>query len=309
MAVLPEMKKEENTVMKMRTFKRHLGESVKSLRRNGWMSVAAISAVTVTLILVGVLLSILMNVNKLASDVENDVQVRVFVERKTTKNQQDTLKKKLESYSEVKKVTFSSKKEQLQQVVGSYGNEFKLFGGDDNPLYDTFDVQTKEPKQTEQVAKKAKTLDYVNDASFGGTSAKKLFKVVGSIQKWGMIISALLLFVAVFLISNTIRITILSRRNEIGIMRLVGATNGFIRWPFLLEGAWTGLLGAIIPIALVDFGYIWIYNGLQASLASTSYRLLTPGTFLAEIDLLLISIGIVIGALGSFVSMRRFLKI
>ncbi|MHC9532320.1 permease-like cell division protein FtsX [Dellaglioa sp. BT-FLS60] len=295
--------------MKMRTIKRHLSESVKSLRRNGWMSVAAISAVTVTLILVGVLLSILMNVNKLASDVENDVQVRVFVERKTTKNEQAALKKKLESYSEVKKVTFSSKKEQLKQVVGSYGSEFKLFGGDDNPLYDTFDVQTSQPKQTETIAKRAKTLDYVNDASFGGTSAKKLFKVVGSIQKWGMIISALLLFVAVFLISNTIRITILSRRNEIGIMRLVGATNGFIRWPFLLEGAWTGLLGAIMPIILVDFGYIWIYNGLQASLASTSYRLLTPGTFLAEIDILLVSIGIIIGALGSFVSMRRFLKI
>ncbi|AUJ29264.1 MAG: permease-like cell division protein FtsX [Liquorilactobacillus hordei] len=295
--------------MKISTFKRHVVESLKSLKRNGWMSVAALSAVTVTLLLVGILLSILMNVNKVASDIENDVQVRVLINRGTTKEQETKLKQKLSSLDSVSKIKFSSKERELKNVIGSYGKEFKLFGGDDNPLNDVFVVSAKKPEQTVKIAKEAKKMKHVYDAKYGGASAKKLFNIVDNVQKWGIAISLLLLFVAVFLISNTIRITILSRKNEIAIMRLVGATNGFIRWPFILEGAWTGLIGAIIPIIIVDFGYVWLYGIISSSLASTGYSLLTPGVFLFQIDTLLIVIGIVIGAIGSGISMRRFLRI
>jgi cell division transport system permease protein len=273
------------------------------------MSVAAVSAVTVTLLLVGVLLSILLNVNKVATDIENDVQVRVIIDRGTNKKQEAALKKKLEKIDGVKKIEFSSKKKELDNVVGVYGKEFNLFKGDDNPLSDVYVVNATTPKKTITVAQKAKKLRHVSDAKYGGASAKKLFSVVASIQRWGITISLLLLFVAVFLISNTIRITILSRKNEIAIMRLVGATNGYIRWPFILEGAWTGLLGAILPILIVDGLYFWMYGVITASLSGTSYALLTPGTFLWEIDVLLATIGIIIGALGSGLSMSRFLKI
>lgn len=295
--------------MKTVTLKRHLKESLKSLKRNGWMSVAAVSAVTVTLILVGVLLSILLNINKVAHDVENDVQVRVVIDRDATKEQQAQLKAKLQKIDGVQKISFSSKKNELNNVVGTYGKEFQLFKGDDNPLYDIFIVDTNSPAETISVAKKAKKLQYVYDTRYGGASAKKLFKAVAAIQRWGLVISLLLLFVAVFLISNTIRITILSRSNEIAIMRLVGATNSYIRWPFILEGAWTGFLGAILPIVLVDIAYLWLYGIMSSSMASTGYQLLTPGTFLWQIDLLLAAIGIIIGALGSGLSMSRFLEI
>ena len=291
------------------TIKRHLIESFKSLKRNGWMTVAALSAVAVTLLLVGILLAILMNVNKVASDIENDVQVRVLIDRGTTKKQQQQLKKKLAALDEVKSIRYSNKKQELKNVIGSYGKEFKLFSGDDNPLNDVYVIKAKKPEQTVKIAKQAEKMKYVYTAKYGGASAKRLFKIVDGIRTWGIGISLLLLFVAVFLISNTIRITILSRQNEIGIMRLVGATNGFIRWPFILEGAWTGLFGALIPIVIVDFGYVWLYRILMASLASTGYHLLTPAVFLTEIDLLLVLIGIVIGALGSALSMRKFLRI
>lgn len=250
--------------MKISTFKRHMIESLKSLKRNGWMSIAAFSAVTVTLLLVGILLSILMNVNKVASDIENDVQVRVLINRGTSKKQEQKLKENLEDLNYVGKIKFSSKAQELKNVIGSYGKEFKLFGGDDNPLNDVFVVSAKKPEQTVKIAKAAQKMKYVYDAKYGGASAKKLFSIVDNIQKWGIGISLLLLFVAVFLISNTIRITILSRKNEIAIMRLVGATNGFIRWPFILEGAWTGLFGAIIPIVVVNFGYMWLYKVISA---------------------------------------------
>ncbi|MBM6772740.1 ABC transporter permease [Ligilactobacillus agilis] len=295
--------------MKTLTLKRHLTESFKSLRRNGWMSVAAISAVTVTLLLVGVLLSVLLNINKVAHDVERDVQVRVVINRGTNKEQIKQIKADLTKIKAVKKIKFSSRKQELKNVIGVYGDDFRLFQGDSNPLYDVYIVETNSPDQTIKVAKQAKKIKNVYDARYGGVAAKKLFKAVATIQKWGLTIGVLLLFVAVFLISNTIRITILSRKDEIGIMRLVGATNSYIRWPFVLEGAWTGLLGAVIPIILVDFGYNWAYAVLSKSFEGTAYRLLTPGQFLWEIDLLLAVIGIVIGALGSGLSMSKFLKI
>lgn len=295
--------------MKKQTIKRHLIESLKSLKRNTRMSIAAIGAVTVTLLLVGVLLSIIFNVNKVANDIQNDVQVRVVIDRGTNKEQQAVLKKKLAKIDGVEDIKFSSRKQELENVVGTYGKEFNLFKGDDNPLYDVFVVQANSPEMTLKVAKQAKKLRNVYDTKYGGASAKKLFKVVANIQRWGILISLLLLFVAVFLISNTIRIAIFSRKDEIQIMRLVGATNSFIRWPFILEGAWTGLLGAILPIIVVDVGYIWAYGILSDSLRGTSYHLIAPHVFLFEIDLLMALIGLIIGALGAGISMRRFLKL
>jgi len=295
--------------MKTRTIKRHLDDSFKSLRRNGWMSVAAVSAVTVTLLLVGIFFAMIFNFNKISKDIENDVHVRVMIERGTTTQQKDQLQKKLEKMASVKDVTYSSRKKELNKVVGSYGQSFKMFTGDDNPLYDVYTVSTTKPTQTIKVAKKAKQLKHVYDATYGGNNAKKLFSVMSGVRRWGIGFTILLLFVAVFLISNTIRITILSRRDEIGIMRLVGATNSYIRWPFLLEGAWTGLLGVVIPILVVDIGYGWVYRHMAISMASAGYSLLKPGMFLFELDLTMAVIGIVIGALGSVISMRRFLKI
>ncbi|WP_025083390.1 permease-like cell division protein FtsX [Latilactobacillus fuchuensis] len=295
--------------MKTRTIKRHLDDSFKSLRRNGWMSVAAVSAVTVTLLLVGIFFAMIFNFNKISKDIENDVHVRVMIERGTTTKQKDQLQKKLEKMASVKDVTYSSRKKELNKVVGSYGQSFKMFTGDDNPLYDVYTVSTTKPTQTIKVAKKAKQLKHVYDATYGGNNAKKLFSVMSGVRRWGIGFTILLLFVAVFLISNTIRITILSRRDEIGIMRLVGATNSYIRWPFLLEGAWTGLLGVVIPILVVDIGYGWVYRHMAISMASAGYSLLKPGMFLFELDLTMAVIGIVIGALGSVISMRRFLKI
>lgn len=295
--------------MKGRTVRRHIGDSFRSLRRNGWMSVAAVSAVTVTLLLVGVFLSLILNFNHLSQEVENDVRVRVLVNVKANHKQIDKLEAQLKKLDHVEKVTYSNKKQELDKVVGSYGSTFKMFSGDENPLNNVFIVSTSEPKYTIPVSKDAAKLSNVDKATYGGNNTKKLFKTVDSIQRWIVGITILLLFVAVFLISNTIRITILSRQNEIGIMRLVGATNGYIRWPFLLEGAWTGLLGAIIPIAVIDFVYLIAYRSINTSVTSSGYSILSPNTFLFQIDLVLALMGIIIGALGAVISMRRFLKI
>ncbi|WP_179394354.1 permease-like cell division protein FtsX [Lacticaseibacillus absianus] len=295
--------------MKPSVIKRHIKDSLKSLRRNGWMSVAAVSAVTVTLLLVGIFMALLLNVNHISRQVENDVRVRVYVEKKTSKAQEATLKQALKALPDVTKVTFRSSNQELNSIVGTYGSQWKMFSGDQNPLNDVFLVDTKDPKATVSVAKRAKKLKNVSEASYGGTTAKRLFKTVDAIQRGGLAFTILLLFVAVFLISNTIRITILSRKDEIRVMRLVGATNGYIRWPFLLEGAWTGLFGSLLPIVAVDIAYGLVYRSANLSTAANGFDLYPSMPFLIWLDLAIALIGIVIGALGAVVSMRRFLRI
>ncbi|WP_125704017.1 permease-like cell division protein FtsX [Lacticaseibacillus daqingensis] len=295
--------------MKSNVIKRHIKDSLKSLRRNGWMSVAAVSAVTVTLLLVGIFMALLLNINHISTQVENDVRVRVYIDKNTTKAQQASLKKELKALPSVDKITYRSSNQELDSIVGTYGSQWKMFSGDQNPLNNVFLVDTTSPKATVNVAKKAAKLKYVAEASYGGNTAKKLFQTVDAIQRGGLAFTILLLFVAVFLISNTIRITILSRKDEIRVMRLVGATNAYIRWPFLLEGAWTGLLGALLPILAVDIAYGLVYRSANLSTAANGFALYASMPFLLWLDLAIALIGVIIGALGAVVSMRRFLRI
>ncbi|EUJ25566.1 cell division ABC transporter permease [Listeria floridensis FSL S10-1187] len=294
--------------MKFRTVGRHVKESFKSLYRNGWMTFAAASAVTVTLILVSVFFSILINMNKLASDVENDVQINVHVSLSATDKQEDELKANIEKVSGVEKVTFSSKDEQLNKLVGAYGKNFELFK-QDNPLHDVFVVQAKNPEQTKTVASKIEKLKHVEDAEYGEKTVDNLFNTLKWARYAGIVLSIGLLLTAMFLISNTIKIAIFSRRREIEIMKLVGATNWFIRWPFVLEGAWLGLIGSIIPVILTFVGYINTYNLVNPKLATTSLSLLPPTPFAYQLSALIILIGVLIGIWGSAISIRRFLKV
>lgn len=292
----------------IRTFFRHLLESIKSLKRNGWMTVASVSAVTITLSLVGVFMAVIINATKLAEDIESNVDVSVFIEYGTKQPEIDALEKELKGLDDVKSVKFSSADAELEKIKKSMGPKWDLFDEDSNPLYDVFVVSTTDPKQTKHVAKEAGELENVYKADYGGLESEKIFKISEVVKTWGLAAAALLLFVAMFLISNTIRITIISRQREIQIMRLVGAKNGYIRWPFFLEGGWIGLIGSLIPVALMVFGYQKVYEILNPILLRSNYSMVKPGDFSLQISLVLVAVGFVIGSLGSVLSMRRFLK-
>lgn len=295
--------------MKFRTMGRHIKEAFKSLVRNGWMSLAAVSAVAVTLLLVGSFIALLMNVNKLASDVENDVSVRVYIDLAATEEQQTQLGEELEKLTEVETVVYSSREDELQQVVGTYGSEFDLFEGDDNPLHDVYIVNTNSPEQTSVVAEKVEGMEFVSQANYGGAEADKLFETMESVRNVGGIVIIALLLTAVFLISNTIRITIFSRRTEIEIMKLVGATNWFIRWPFVIEGALIGLVGAVIPTAIISAVYVYGYDMISNYFVGTYFSLLPVNPFLFQLGAVLLAVGVVIGSIGSLLSIRKFLRV
>ncbi len=292
----------------IRTFFRHLLESIKSLKRNGWMTVASVSAVTITLTLVGVFMAVIMNATKLAQDIEGNVDVSVFVDIGTKDEEMKKLEKELNDLDHVKKVEFSSKEQELKKIQNEMGDSWKLFEGDNNPLYDVYVVSATDPPYTKQVAEEAADLKNVSRSDYGGASSDRIFQIAGAVRTWGLVAAALLLFVAMFLISNTIRITILSRQREIQIMRLVGAKNGYIRWPFFLEGGWIGLIGAILPILIITFGYAWFFQLINPSLLRSHYSLIHPQNIVWKINLLMVGIGVIIGSLGSIISMRRFLK-
>ncbi|MDR2833191.1 MAG: permease-like cell division protein FtsX [Streptococcaceae bacterium] len=302
----------------IRTFFRHEFEALKSLQRNGWMTIASASAVTITLVLVGIFLGVIMNVSKLATDIENDVNVNVFVSTGTTKEEMKKLQGELGKIANVDHVKFSSSDEQYQELVKAMGEDWQLIQGDTNPLYDVFILSTTANTEAgadklaviQQVAKAAEHFkgQGVEKVDYGGLRTERLTSITRNIQVWGLGGAVLLLFVAVFLISNTIRITILSRQREIQIMRLVGAKNGFIRWPFFFEGGWIGIIGAILPVLGVVFGYPQIFDILNPAMVQSGYSMVAVNSFVPQISILLAAIGVIIGSLGSIISMGRFLK-
>lgn len=294
--------------MKARTFRRHFRESFKSLRRNGWMTFASASAVTVTLLLVGVFLIIMMNMNKFATDIENDVEIRTHIELTVTEEEQATLKKKIEGLKQVESVTYSSKEDELEHLVETMGDDWKLYE-QENPLHDVFVVKTKEPTDTPAVAKQIDSFDHVKSAVYGEKKVENLFSTLKTSRNIGGVLIVALLFTAMFLISNTIKITIFARRREIEIMKLVGATNWFIRWPFVLEGIWLGIIGAVLPIVVVFAGYYYVYDFMASRIPNQIVQPLAYSPFVFQVSTILLLVGIIIGAWGSFISVRRFLKI
>jgi cell division transport system permease protein len=305
------MSKEGSTVMKIRTLGRHARESLKSITRNGWMTFASVSAVTVTLILVGVFFVIMMNLNRVAETIEEDVQIRVHIDVAANEEDQKALKSKIEQLPEVKSVKYSSKEDELQALIksmGEDGDSFKLFE-QDNPLNDVFIVKTKNPNDTMKIADKMAKFEYVTKSVYGKGTVEKLFKFINASRNVGIVLILGLFFTAVFLISNTIKITIIARRREIKIMRLVGATNAFIRWPFFLEGLWLGILGAILPIILISIAYYHAYDYLAPKLVGNFIQILPYEPFVFQVGGLLVLMGGLIGVWGSVMSVRKFLKV
>lgn len=295
--------------MKMSTFLRHTKEASQNVLRNGWMSVAAITAVTVTLLLLGTFISILVNANKFAYDVENNVSIRVYIDLAASEAEVDELEQELIALEGVENVEFSSRDQELEQVIGSYGEEFSLFEGDDNPLLDVFVVNTTEPDLTAKVADDISELTYVSKVNYGGASADRLFELVDNVRIVGIVAVAVLFITAFFLIANTIRVTIFSRSREIEIMKLVGATNWFIRWPYIYEGALLGMIGGLIPAGIIAFGYRAVFGRLLNMLSGTSIDLISPNPFVIYLGIGLVVAGISIGSIASMFSIRRFLKV
>jgi cell division transport system permease protein len=293
---------------------RHLREGFKGTLRNGWMTFAAISAVTITLLLVGVFALVMFNVNEISENVESDVEIQVFVTRTAEEANVEKLGENLEQIPGVESVTFSSKEDELENFRNQLGEDANAYGTveKDNPLHDRYIVKASDPLNTEKVADAVQSLANVDKVTYGQDYIDKMFAFFNGIRIGGLVLIVGLTLMAMFLISNTIKMTIFSRRREIEIMRLVGAKNSFIRWPFFIEGLLLGVFGALIPIAVIYFGYDVAYSALQPSLDqlnSDIFKLIDPSILTTQVSLVLLALGAFIGIWGSTTSLGRFLKV
>lgn len=297
--------------MKLRTLSRHLREGTKNLGRNGWMTFASVSAVTVMLFVVGVFLLLIMNMNHIASTIEQDVEIRVYIDLLATEEQQQELATRINRISNIESVEYLGKDEGLEQFIESLDEMGQIFEGlrDENPFNDAFIVRAVTPQLTEVVASEIELLPYVESVNYGKGVVDRLFTVTNFIRNAGLVLMIGMMFTAMFLIANTIKITIIARKREIQIMKLVGATNGFIRWPFFVEGLLLGVIGALVPIIMLGFGYSYIYDLFRQRIELMFFDLLPVLPQMYQIAGILILIGAFVGVWGSMMSVRKFLKV
>lgn len=298
--------------MKVRTLKRHVKEGFKSSWRNSWMTLASVGAVTTTLLLVSVFLALMMNLNHVAQNIEEDVLIKVLIDVTATDDEVEELGESIKLLDNVKSVDFSSRDQELKGLIDSLGDEgnvFSLYGDDENPLNHAYIVKAVEPKETIEIAEEIEAMNRVEKVNYGQDVVENIFMFNSYARNIGLILIVALLFTAIFLISNTIKITIIARRREIEIMKLVGATNWFIRWPFFIEGLLLGILGSIIPIALIFTGYYFLDQNSAMINQFEFISILPFHPFVWQLSGIVILIGAVIGVWGSIMSVRKFLKV
>lgn len=298
--------------MKLRTFLRHFKEAFRNIWRNGWMTFASISTVSVMLIILGAFVLLALNIEHITGSVEKTVEIRLFLKMDTTDEQIKSIENEIRSMPEVSEVTFVPWEKGLEDLKKGFGEEADLFAGleKEKVLPDAFVVKTRIPQETGKAAALIAKIPQVEKVRYAKDVVEKLFKITDTIRNIGIVLIIGLGFTAMFLIANTIKLTILSRSKEIEIMKLVGATNGFIRWPFFVEGALLGLAGSLIPLALLLGGYQYLYSTSNQQVALTLFVPLLPvGEVWQDLTLLLLGLGVLIGIWGSVTSIRRFLRV
>lgn len=290
---------------------KHFKTSLVNLWRNGVMTFSSIFAVTITLLLIGVISVLALNVQDISANIEEGVRIYVKLERSIDENAENEVGKQIKQLKGVASATYFSKDEELSKLIDKQGKDGKeLFESyrDDNPLGAAYEVEAKDPTKLASLAKKIKDIPNVNSVNYGGDSTQSMVSTLNTIQTGGTVFIVGLAIVALFMISNTIKITITARSTEISIMRMVGASNWYIRIPFMLEGMLIGLFGAIIPILVLVYGYGALYNYAGGSLMSSMLVLKAPMPFIRDFSFILAGLGAGVGLIGSFVSIRRFLK-
>jgi cell division transport system permease protein len=296
--------------MRINMVNRHVKEGVKSLFRNGWMSFASISAVAITLLILGFSLVFMLNANQMSSYVANQLTVTAFLQPKLTDTQGQQVGAQVRQIAGVKSVQVITKEAGMKSLSNKLGGyQDVLSGMKDNPLPVQLVVQASNPKQTVVIGNEVKQIPGVQKMIDGETIVSRVFRFLDTVRDIGLVFVIALLFTAMFLISNTIKITILNRRNEIEIMKLVGATNWFVRWPFLVEAILIGAIGTLIPYAILTWGYEAVYTSLHGSFVGVAFSLLPVQMIAGRLAVIMFGIGVFVGLYGGVMSIRKFLRV
>lgn len=292
----------------LKAFPRHVKTAFLSIFRHLAMSLSAASAVTITLVLLAVFLVLAGNINLFTNSIEEDLSIHAVLST-DIKEEADVqaIEKAIQSIDGVKQVRYSTPKEELELYIEEQGEEFAMFRGDENPLTGAFFVTVKKADQIASITKQIQKVEGIRQAVYGGTSVSDMINMLNTVRFGGMIFIVLLALLALFLISNSIKMTIYARNREISIMRNVGATNGYIKVPFMLEGMIIGFVGSLVPCLITYFGYRYLFDVVGGQIFSNMFSLQPVMPFTLEICAILIVAGMLVGLFGSFFSTTKYL--
>ncbi len=291
---------------------RSIRDAFKSVFRNFSLSLASISCITITLIIVAIAIIASFNVQNFTKEIEKDMTIVVFLENETTPAETNLVEQEIKALGNVESYTFQSKQEiklEMEKESEVFKRVLSEWDDEESPLKDTFQVKVKNIEKINKTATNIQKIENVAVVRYGEGMVEKMVKAFASIEKvtYGIVIA--LILVTVFLIVNTIKLTISARKREISIMRLVGASNFTIKTPFIIEGMILGLFGSIVPIIISTYGYLAFYNHFNGYLFSELIQLIKPEPFMYTTSLMVLGVGIVVGMIGSASAVKRYLKV
>ncbi|CCO07588.1 Cell division protein FtsX [Desulforamulus hydrothermalis Lam5 = DSM 18033] len=303
------MKKAGCTAVNLNTLRYFFREAFTSLIRNSWLSLSSVGIVTVSLIILGVSLLLAVNAEKLTQSVESSVEITAFLEENVGRVDRDRIAEAIKSSPEVARLEFVSKEQALKEMKESFGERADILESleETNPLPDAFRIKTHQAAAVPAVARQIEQIKGVEQVRYGQGVVEKLLNVTRWIRYVSAVAVTLLTLAAGFLIATTIRMSVFARRREIGIMKILGATNWFVRFPFILEGIVLGLAGGLLAVLAVDLAYLSLINKLKISLPFI--QLVSEPRVILTILGGMAGLGVMIGALGSWFSLRKFLRV
>ena len=294
----------------LRIFIRNFRDSLRSVFRNFSLSIASITCITITLILVSLSIVISTNLYHFTKTLEEELTIIVYLNEDVDSAKEQQIEAAIKGMDSYEFLEFKSKEEwkkEMQETSSELSATLEYL--DTNPLLDSITVKVLDIKDLASSAEYIRGLDGVKSAKYGEDTVDKIIFIFDVMEKATIVIVLALILVTAFLISNTIKLTIFSRRNEIEIMRLVGTRNIVIRQPFIIEGFILGVIGYIIPIIITVYGYIIFYDHFDGYLFSHMVELLNPTALIWKVSLIIMIIGGIVGMFGSSRAVRKYLKI
>lgn len=291
----------------MKNLPHHFLTACKGLGRHLAMTISSASAVTVTLVLISIFVLLAGNIDNFTLNVENSLKIHASIDQIKTEKEITQMQSQIKKMQGVKSVQYSSKEEEMATLIEENGAVFGRYK-EHNPMPAAFVIEVKQASDIPLLTDRLNQLEGIEKAQYGGESIENMIEIFDAVRTGGAMFVAALSLLAIFLIHNTIKMSIYTRSTEISIMRNVGATNWYIKTPFMFEGMMIGIIGAIIPIVLTCIGYGAIYDLFQGKLVSNMFVMQEPFPFTMYISIALIISGAVVGMLGSFFAVTKYLR-
>lgn len=298
--------------MKFRVIKNMIKQGFQGMWRNRSMGLASITSISSVLMILGLVLIMVLSINNLVMDTKTKFdEIQIYIADDVTDEKLTEIEDKIKNNDGVLSVMYESKEQALENWKEDWGdNAYLLVGIETNPLPNSYIIQLKNLEYADRVVDSIKDMDGIEKIQYNKEITENLILVSNYIRLGGIIITGILIFVSIFIISNTIKITVASRRREINIMKYVGATNDYIRGPFIIEGVLFGLIAALISIVIVYYGYGYFFDSIKETLFSMfTVVLARPEAIFSDIAIIFVAIGVGIGGLGSLLSLKRYLNV